>query len=64
MDEEQRPLRKVVHDIGQLLDDLSVEELQTRIALLQIEIERLQSARSSKQKARDAAGSIFGRRPD
>ena len=61
MDEEPRPKRKRVHDIGQTLDELSVHELEERIALLQIEIERLQSAKSRKQQALDAAGSIFGK---
>ena len=61
MDEEPRPKRKGVHDIGQTLDELSVHELEERIALLRIEIERLQSAKSRKQQALDAAGSIFGK---
>ena len=63
MDEEQRPKHKTVHEIGQALDELSVHELEDRIAGLQIEIERLQSARFRKQQAFDTAGSIFGNRP-
>ncbi|MDR7039650.1 uncharacterized small protein (DUF1192 family) [Methylobacterium sp. BE186] len=61
MDDEIFPVRRTVtaHEIGQKLDDLSVEELGERIALLRREIERLESAREAKQAAKSAAGSIF-----
>ena len=64
VDEEQRPKRRSDHELGQALDELSVHELEDRIALLQIEIERLRSAKSRKQQALDAAGSVFGKRTD
>ena len=51
--------RAAAHEIGQKLDDLSVEELGERIALLRREIERLEAARDAKQAAKSAAGSVF-----
>ena len=59
MEEEQHPRRKVVHEVGQLLDDVSVHELDERIVLLKDEIERLEQARLRKQQALTAAGSVF-----
>ncbi|MER2268485.1 DUF1192 domain-containing protein [Methylobacterium oxalidis] len=60
MDEEMFPVRRAAaHEIGQKLDDLSVEELGERIALLRQEIERLEAARDAKQAAKSAAGSVF-----
>ena len=38
MDEDDRPKKKIVHEIGQELALLSVKELQERIALLKEEI--------------------------
>ncbi|NEU13991.1 DUF1192 domain-containing protein [Methylobacterium sp. BTF04] len=59
MDDEDRPRRPVTHTVGEALDALSVEEIGDRIALLTREIERLQATRSTKEAARDIAGSIF-----
>ncbi|AWN43259.1 DUF1192 domain-containing protein [Methylobacterium durans] len=60
MDDEMLPLRRSAgHEIGQKLDDLSVEEIGERIALLRREIERLEAARAAKQAAKSAAGSVF-----
>ena len=50
------------HEIGQLLDTLSVDELGERIALLKAEIERLEIARKAKAAAGQAADAVF-RRP-
>jgi uncharacterized small protein (DUF1192 family) len=47
------------HTIGQSLDDLSVDELAERIALLRLEIERLEGARSAKAASLAAASSLF-----
>ena len=41
IEDDDRPRKKVSHDIGQDLSLLSVEELSERIALLRSEIERL-----------------------
>ncbi|WP_336487380.1 DUF1192 domain-containing protein [Methylobacterium nigriterrae] len=51
--------RSAAHEVGQKLDDLSVEDLAERIALLRREIERLEEACAAKQAARMRAGSIF-----
>ena len=61
MEDEPRPKPKVAHDIGQMLDTLSIHEFDERIALLRAEIERLEAARSRKQQALAAAGSVFGK---
>jgi uncharacterized small protein (DUF1192 family) len=58
-DDEDRPRKKITHEIGQDLALLSVGELAERIALLQGEIERLQAAASSKQDSRSAADKFF-----
>jgi uncharacterized small protein (DUF1192 family) len=48
-----------VHDIGMVLDAMSVEELTDRIGLLEAEIARLKVAIEAKKKSRDAAASVF-----
>jgi uncharacterized small protein (DUF1192 family) len=58
-DDEDRPRKKVTHEIGQDLSLLSVAELVERIALLKGEIERLQAASASKQASRSAADKFF-----
>jgi uncharacterized small protein (DUF1192 family) len=47
------------HEIGMVLDSMSVEELTDRIGLLEGEIERLRAAIASKRQSRDAAASVF-----
>jgi uncharacterized small protein (DUF1192 family) len=59
IEDDDRPRRKVTHEIGQDLSLLSVEELAERIALMSSEIERLQAAMSKKRASKDAANSIF-----
>jgi uncharacterized small protein (DUF1192 family) len=59
IEDDDRPKRKVGHDIGQDLSLLSVEELDERIALLQAEIARLQAASAKKRASRDAANQFF-----
>ncbi len=59
MDEDDRPRKKITHEIGQDLSLLSVEELNERIALLTGEIARLQEAATRKRASRDAASSFF-----
>jgi uncharacterized small protein (DUF1192 family) len=60
-DEEDRPRRKVVHEIGQELTLLSVGELEARIALLKSEIARLEADIARKQSTRTAADQFFKR---
>ena len=60
MDDEAYGIRTATaHEIGQKLDDLSLDDLDRRIEALRAEIERLEAARSAKQAALAAAGSIF-----
>ena len=59
MEDDDRPSKKISHDIGQDLSLLSVEELTDRIALLKGEIARLQEAATKKRASRDAANSVF-----
>lgn len=61
MFEDDRPARKTVHDIGQDLSLLAVDELKARIALLKAEIERLEAAVAAKGASRAAADSLFKR---
>ncbi len=60
-DENDRPKRKPVHDIGQDLTLLSIEELGDRISLLNGEIARLQAALEKKRASRDVADQFFKR---
>jgi len=59
LDEDDRPKKKLAHEIGQDLALLSVEELGERIALLKDEIVRLEAARAKKQASRSAAAEFF-----
>jgi uncharacterized small protein (DUF1192 family) len=58
-EDDDRPRKKVTHEIGQDLSLLSVEELTERIALLNEEVARLKEAMSKKRASRDAANSFF-----
>jgi uncharacterized small protein (DUF1192 family) len=59
IEDDDKPRRKISHDIGQDLSLLSVEELNERIALLSAEIERLQAAVVKKRASKDVANSVF-----
>jgi uncharacterized small protein (DUF1192 family) len=59
IDDDDRPKKKISHDIGQDLALLSVRELEERIALLREEIVRLETAKDSKQASRHAADQFF-----
>jgi uncharacterized small protein (DUF1192 family) len=59
MDDDDRPKKKIVHEIGQDLALLSIKELQERIALLNEEIARLQATIASKQGSRNVADQYF-----
>jgi uncharacterized small protein (DUF1192 family) len=58
-EDDDRPRKKISHEIGQDLSLLSVEELAERIALLTGEIERLEAASAKKRASKDAANSFF-----
>jgi len=59
IDEDDRPKKKIVHEIGQDLALLSIKELQERIALLKEEIARLEAAITGKQASRGVADQFF-----
>jgi uncharacterized small protein (DUF1192 family) len=59
IDDDDRPRKKVSHEIGQDLSLLSVEELTERVALLTSEIDRLREMLAKKRTSRDAANSVF-----
>jgi len=58
-EDDDRPRKKITHEIGQDLSLLSLEELSERIGLLTSEIERLREAAVRKRASKDAANSIF-----
>jgi uncharacterized small protein (DUF1192 family) len=58
-DDEDRPKKKLVHEIGQDLTLLSVGELTERVALLKEEIARLEANMASKQASKSAADLFF-----
>jgi len=58
-EDDDRPRKKISHEIGQDLSLLSVEELNERIALLTSEIERLREATTKKRASKEAANSFF-----
>jgi uncharacterized small protein (DUF1192 family) len=59
IDEEDRPKKKLAHEIGQDLALLSIEELRDRVALLREEIARLEAAVAAKQASRSTADQFF-----
>ena len=59
IDDDDRPKKKIAHEIGQDLSLLSVKELDERIALLQGEIARLEANKSGKQASRQSADQFF-----
>lgn len=59
MEDDDRPRKKISHEIGQDLSLLSVEELTDRIAMLSAEVERLREAMTKKRASKDAANSFF-----
>jgi uncharacterized small protein (DUF1192 family) len=61
IEEDDRPKKKITHEIGQELYLLSVEELAERVALLKAEIGRLEAAMSKAKASRNAADQFFKR---
>jgi uncharacterized small protein (DUF1192 family) len=59
MDEDDRPKKKIVHELGQDLALLAVKELEERIALLKEEIARLEAAIAGKRASRGVADQFF-----
>jgi len=61
IDEDDRPKKKISHEIGQDLTLLSVEELAARVQLLNDEIKRLEGDMVNKRASRSAADQFFKR---
>ena len=61
IEDDDRPKKKIVHEIGQELALLSVKELDERIAVLNEEIARLEADKVRKQATRSAADQFFKR---
>ncbi len=59
IDEDDRPKKKIAHEIGQDLTLLSVGELREHIQLLHDEIARLEADIQTKQTSRSSADQFF-----
>jgi uncharacterized small protein (DUF1192 family) len=57
--DDDRPQKKVGHEIGADLSMLSVDELKARVELLKTEIARLAAQATRKASGRQAAERIF-----
>jgi uncharacterized small protein (DUF1192 family) len=60
-DDDDRPKKKIAHEIGADLSLISVEELKERIILLNEEIARLEADIGRKQASKSAADAFFKR---
>jgi uncharacterized small protein (DUF1192 family) len=58
-DEDDKPKPPTTHQIGQDLSQLSMADIEARVALLRAEIERLEVAKAAKGASRAAAESFF-----
>ena len=61
IDDDDKPKKKVAHEIGQDLSLLSVEELAARVQLMRDEIARLEADITQKRAKRAAADAFFKR---
>jgi uncharacterized small protein (DUF1192 family) len=59
VDDDDKPKKKLAHEIGQDLTLLSAGELTDRITLLKEEISRLQADMAKKQAVKSAADMFF-----
>ena len=55
IDDDDKPKKKIAHEIGQDLTLLSVEELAARVQLMHDEIARLEADMTNKRASRSAA---------
>ncbi|MDZ4369450.1 MAG: DUF1192 domain-containing protein [Afipia sp.] len=58
-DDDNKPRKKITHELGQDLSLLSFEDIEDRIAALAAEIERLKADAAKKLASRDAANAFF-----
>ena len=59
IEDDDKPRKKITHEIGQDLSLLSVEELTERIALMTSEIERLQVGRDEEARVKGCGEQFF-----
>jgi uncharacterized small protein (DUF1192 family) len=59
LEDDDKPKKKLTHEIGQDLTLLSAGELTDRIALLRDEIARLEADMAKKRATKSAADSFF-----
>ena len=60
-DDEEKPRKKIAHELGEDLAKLSLDELAARVALLRAEIERIAAAAGAKRSSAEVAASFFKR---
>ncbi len=60
-DEEERPKKKIAHEVGEDLSRLSLDELAARVAVLRDEIARLEAAAQAKRSSAEVASAFFKR---
>jgi uncharacterized small protein (DUF1192 family) len=60
-DDDDRPKKKIAHEIGADLSLISVEELRERIVLMKEEIARLEVDIGRKEVSKSAADAFFKR---
>jgi uncharacterized small protein (DUF1192 family) len=61
IEDDDRPKKKIAHEIGADLSLISVEELKERVILLKEEIVRLEADAARKQASKSAADAFFKR---
>jgi uncharacterized small protein (DUF1192 family) len=61
IDDDDKPKKKIAHEIGQDLSLLSVIEVSQRVQLLHDEINRLEADMAQKRASRSAADQFFKR---
>ena len=59
IEDDDKPRKKISHEIGQDLSMLSLAEIDERIAALKTEIDRLIETRARKDASRSAADAFF-----
>ncbi len=57
--EDELSTKQIQHEIGMSVDDLSIDELEKRIILLEGEIKRLKSSIISKKASFESAQAFF-----
>jgi len=59
--DEETPKKKAIHEIGEDLSKLSLAELAERVAILKIEIGRIEETVALKRASADVAETFFKR---